>query len=584
MPSKLGLHWIRTHPDNRDFDHVAKMQYRSVKTFEWMHDNRDFCANLLAALPRDSYILARNHPRSEEKQDVWNDPVGTGNRHADAWADDLRNGRCFLPTDRTFFLGANELDATTGDRNAIDLYTATFLERLQVHGLRGGAFNFSTGHPRTVDGTANTAADYSVFERSHAAIVKGHHVGVLHIYGTSAQPCVPGHFDRLKACTWNDVEWVVGECGPDEHVVGGGKHDGYLISMASNPSALCAWLDTLIVGVNDKRIHSYQVFTYDFSHPWDSFDTRPIRDALENHQWRHMIQQPPTPDAPPTTPTTSTIAYVKEPIGANLRTQPNTTTGQIITAVAFGEQIRILGVMDTSGWFRVRFGDKEGYMASSLVSLTPPEPAPQPSEGPTPIDPPPAPEPKPTPTGIIAPLVAQAILRIESGGRTHGENGKVLIRFEAHIFRGKAQDKARVDQFFRYNADKPWTGQEWRVTIDQPWKPIHTGNQQDEYNAFAAAQMIDMEGAHQSISMGAGQIMGFNYARIGYPSAADMYVSFRDAQMQTIGFINFFLSDPALVDAMRRKDWREIAKRYNGAGAVDTYAPLLEKAYKELAG
>lgn len=293
MSHKLGLHWIRVHPDSDDFRHVERMQYRSVKTFEWMHADRDFCANLLAVLPNDSYILARNHPRSEEKEDVWRDPAGTGKRHADAWADDLRGGRCYLPVDRTFFLPVNEPDATSGDRAKIDRYTVAFLDRLREHGLRGGAFNFSTGHPRTADGTPYTQADYSVFEASHQAIVRGRHIAVAHIYGTAAQPLAPGHYDRLRACRWPDVEWIVGEFGIDEHVIGGGPHHGYLVPFGSRPADYCAWLDTAIMGIADPRIHSYQVFTYDYSKPWDSFDVRVARAALESYFWRQATEPPP---------------------------------------------------------------------------------------------------------------------------------------------------------------------------------------------------------------------------------------------------------------------------------------------------
>lgn len=581
MSSKLGIHWIRVHPDGRDYAHIEAMQYSSAKLFEWHWSNRDACRDLLAVLPQSAYILARDHPLSEQKQDMWADPEGTGTRHANEWAMKVASGNVHVPTERTFFLGINEADATSGDRNAIDRYNATFLERLRTHGLRGGAFSFSTGHPRTIDGTAHTPADYTVFERSRQAIVEGNHIGVLHIYGTAAVPCVPGHFDRLKACKWTDVEWVVGECGADEHVIGGGPHDGYLRSMADNPARYCQWLDDFIIGINDARIHSYQVFSYDFSHPWDSFDVRAIRAALQVREWRHMTvsaTKPPTtthipsviaPGPQPVQP----LAWVIAPAGANLRNAPNTESAQVLTAVPYGEQVRIVGV-EQDGWFRVRVGGQEGYMAAQLIGLHAPEPLPV-------VTPPPEPAPA-TAAGIIEPRVAQAILQVESGGRTHGNDGRLLIRFEAHVFRSKAQNKARVDQFFRFNQALPWTEQEWRVTINHPWTSIHTGKQLDEHNAFAAAQMIDVEAAHQSISMGAPQIMGFNHARIGYPSAQAMLKAFQSAQMQTIGFINFFLSDPALMEAARRKDWRELAKRYNGAGAVDTYAPLLQKAYEAL--
>jgi murein DD-endopeptidase MepM/ murein hydrolase activator NlpD len=332
MSHKLGLHWIRVHPDGRDYSHIERMQYPSVKQFEWHWNNRDACRDLLAVLPRDAYILARDHPLSEQKQDMWNDPVGTGTRHANEWAMKVASGNYHMPVERTFFLGINEPDATNGDRAAIDRYTAAFLNRLRVHGLRGGAFNFSTGHPRTKDGTGNTKADYSVFEESHQAIVAGHHIAVAHIYGSSATPCVPGHYDRLWACDWQDVQWVIGEAGADEHVTTGGAHDGYLRTM--NPPDYCRWLDELIMGVNDPRIHSYQVFTYDFSHPWDSFDVRPIRDALEGYDWQHAKQKhtthipivgtPPQPVEPPASvpPLTHPIAdpnlrVISQPFGVN---------------------------------------------------------------------------------------------------------------------------------------------------------------------------------------------------------------------------------------------------------------------------
>jgi murein DD-endopeptidase MepM/ murein hydrolase activator NlpD len=292
--SLLGLHWIRVHPDQHDLPHIERMQYRSVKLFEWHWSNRDACRDLQTVLPKDAYILARDHPMSEQKQDMFANPVGTGTRHANEWAKKVATGNYHMPTERTFFLGVNEPDATSGDRNAIDLYTAAFLDRLRVHGLRGGAFNFSTGHPRTVDGTGATRADYSVFERSRQAIVAGHHIAILHIYGTTHVPCVPGHYDRLKACPWTDVEWIVGECGIDEHVIGGGNHDGYLRTMGVG-DAYCHWLDQLIMGINDKRIHSYQVFTHDFSHPWDSFDIRPIRPHLEAYNWQHVTIAPAKP-------------------------------------------------------------------------------------------------------------------------------------------------------------------------------------------------------------------------------------------------------------------------------------------------
>lgn len=384
MTSKLGCHWLREHPDKFDFPHIEAMQYRSIKPFKPLWDNRDACANLLAVLPKDSYILARDHSLSEQKEGMWSKPEEHGKYHADEWANKVRGGIYHLPTDRTFFLGINEPDATNGDRNAIDIYTAAFLERLQVHGLRGGAFNFSTGHPRTVDGTPNTQADYTVFERSHQAIVRGNHIGVLHIYGTGAVPCAPGHYDRLRACDWQDVEWVVGEFGVDEHVIGGGPHDGFHKFFNGRLDEYCGWLDSAIMGINDPRIHSYQVFTYDFSHPWDSFDTHPIRSALERFDWQHVKQAQPIPSQPPTPPIKPgepTPAWVAVTAGANIRSQPK--TGKVLIAVPYGDQVAIVGYDEESRWFMVRYRSVIGWMMATLLSHEPVEvqPTPQPEQG-----------------------------------------------------------------------------------------------------------------------------------------------------------------------------------------------------------
>lgn len=195
-----------------------------------------------------------------------------------------------------------------------------------------------------------------------------------------------------------------------------------------------------------------------------------------------------------------------------------------------------------------------------------------------------APKPQPAPAGIIEPRVAQAILNVESGSRTHGADGKLIIRFEAHIFKTYLGNDDLWGRHFRVDLSKPWTDQAWRRDAGSPWAPIHTGSQASEWEVFTFACSLNVEAACKAISMGAPQIMGFNHARIGYPSAKAMFDAFQDGQVQTIGFINFFLSDPALVDAMRRKDWREVARRYNGSGQVDHYAALLQAAYANLGG
>ncbi|MDI9548423.1 MAG: N-acetylmuramidase domain-containing protein, partial [Chloroflexota bacterium] len=121
-----------------------------------------------------------------------------------------------------------------------------------------------------------------------------------------------------------------------------------------------------------------------------------------------------------------------------------------------------------------------------------------------------------------------------------------------------------------------------------PWWAIHTGSQADEWRAFELAGRLDYRAAVESISMGRPQIMGFNHARVGYPTAEAMFAAFARRQdgeaAQIIAMLNYMLSDAELVRAIRQRDWREIARRYNGSGSVETYSPLLEAAWRSRLG
>lgn len=573
MTSKLGCHWIRVHPDGRDLAHIEAMQYPSVKLFEWHWNNRDACRDLLSVLPTDSYILARDHPMSEQKQDMWNDPVGTGTRHANEWAMKVAMGQVHTPVERTFFLGINEPDATDGDRNAIDIYTAAFLDRLKTHGLRGGAFNFSTGHPRTIDGTGNTLADYTVFERSHQAIVNGHHIGVLHIYGTADVPCAPGHYDRLRACTWQDVKWVVGEFAIDQHVMGGGAHDGYLRALA-NPAQYCRWLDEAIMGINDKRIHSYQVFTYDFSHPWDSFDVRPIRDALEAYDWQHTKQVQPAPPPTSSGPTPPPEpAYVAVVAGANIRVSP--LTGDVLIAAPYGAPVTMLGTLHNDPpWAHVRYQGFTGWMLASLLSATPPAPQPAP-----PVPPPSA----PVAAGIIDPLTALAFLQVESNNVPFTD-GLLTIRFEVHRFKVNLGNDALFDLHFKFTPGN-YGEQYWRPTPHASWIHAH-GPMAERHKLLNFAMTLNSKAALRSTGMGMAQVMGENHARIGYSNPFAMFKAFSHPRYgvnaQVMGFVNYVLSDPGLFTALRNRDWLTAVQKYNGTGQEHIYVPALEKALKQI--
>jgi hypothetical protein len=184
------------------------------------------------------------------------------------------------------------------------------------------------------------------------------------------------------------------------------------------------------------------------------------------------------------------------------------------------------------------------------------------------------------PAGIIDPRILAAILQVESNG-TGFQDKRLVIRFEAHVFRSELHDDTRWAEHFRVGLPA-WTGQQWRTGPGDMWRMLHTGSQDDEWAAFRQALTLDTEAACRSISMGAPQIVGFNHARIGYPTAQAMFEAFQEREStQLFGLINFVLSDPALADAIRRRDWNRTAELYNGTGNVPVYSKLLREAYDE---
>src|SRR5690606_19908316 len=112
----------------------------------------------------------------------------------------------------------------------------------------------------------------------------------------------------------------------------------------------------------------------------------------------------------------------------------------------------------------------------------PAEPLPAPSEPPTP-----QPEPQPqeiTQEWLVAAFarvlgierrLAQAFVQVESGGHSF-VNGRLVIRFEAHLFRDYLNNDAWFAQHFRYNQAEPWNDQQWRRNPNAAWQPVHRGN------------------------------------------------------------------------------------------------------------
>ena len=103
------------------------------------------------------------------------------------------------------------------------------------------------------------------------------------------------------------------------------------------------------------------------------------------------------------------------------------------------------------------------------------------------------------------------------------------------------------------------------------------------YAVFEWAKKMDEYAAYMSISMGVGQIMGFNYADAGYDSAKEMYDDFCTGYIaQLYGFFNYIINydEGSILSSLQNGNFEAAVTSYNG---TPTYNDNL-KTFCRIAG
>ena len=181
----------------------------------------------------------------------------------------------------------------------------------------------------------------------------------------------------------------------------------------------------------------------------------------------------------------------------------------------------------------------------------------------------------------IDPGLALALYALESGGHTFGADGRLVIRFENHVFWdlwGRHQPEV-FNQHFTFHPENRWVEHQWRPEPGQKWRPAHV-DQKEEWREFEFASTLDEAAALEALGLGGAAVMGFNYARLGYPSVEAMYQSFcADERAQIISFFIITLGLPATarqLAALRRGAIPDFTQIFRGPGQAERYAGLLQ--------
>jgi murein DD-endopeptidase MepM/ murein hydrolase activator NlpD/uncharacterized protein YgiM (DUF1202 family) len=171
-----------------------------------------------------------------------------------------------------------------------------------------------------------------------------------------------------------------------------------------------------------------------------------------------------------------------------------------------------------------------------------------------------------------------AVIAAESGGKAFADDNRLIIRFEVHIFRrfwGDA-NRALFDRHFRADG---FRNHQFRASEADGWAAVHT-SQKREWEVLSFARTLDDTAALKSISMGAPQIMGFNYKALGYETVQEMFDTFsRSAHAQLLGLFDFVRGGSSISQAIRALqtgDFLTFASLYNGPGNAAVYEEIIE--------
>jgi len=176
---------------------------------------------------------------------------------------------------------------------------------------------------------------------------------------------------------------------------------------------------------------------------------------------------------------------------------------------------------------------------------------------------------------------AVAVLCVESGGNGFSPNGKLLIRFENHVFNlfwGKT-NSSEFQKSFRFNSETTWKDHQFRIPGDSNWIDVHA-NQENEWKAFEVAYKINRDAAMKSVSLGLPQVMGFNFAMIGYDEIGKMFENFKkDIRYHLFALFDFCKVKTKRIEYLKNLDFTAFANEYNGSKHPQVYGAKMKEFF-----
>lgn len=177
-----------------------------------------------------------------------------------------------------------------------------------------------------------------------------------------------------------------------------------------------------------------------------------------------------------------------------------------------------------------------------------------------------------------------AVWQVESAGAPFVQN-QAILRFESHKFfqRWGQHNADTFDAHFQFGgrngiSGKPWTNHKWRAG-NGAFQTFH-GDQTREYAVFNfAVPLSSNDDASWASSFGGPQILGSNFAILGYPGPGALSRAFQQSERWHVcGFFDF-CAGTNLIARLKARQWVAFASGYNGSGQSETYGANIKTAF-----
>ncbi|TNX94290.1 N-acetylmuramidase family protein [Acinetobacter radioresistens] len=167
----------------------------------------------------------------------------------------------------------------------------------------------------------------------------------------------------------------------------------------------------------------------------------------------------------------------------------------------------------------------------------------------------------------------RAVIEVECKGAGFNPDGTPVILYERHKFYEGLQAINWITK------SKEWSKQ--FPDLCNP-APGAYGKYSAQHDKLERAAKLNREVALESCSWGIGQVMGYHWKSLGYPTLqAFINAMYKDEASQLEAMCRYIKVN-GLIGALRKKDWKAFARGYNGPMyAKNSYDVKLAKAYKK---